>query len=122
MMTKLETHKTITVLTLACLVAYLIFEGTWLLVVAIALCLGNAAESRITTAIAAYWMRFAAILGRVNTRIILSAMFFLVLTPIAFLYRLFNREKVEHFRVNRRSSYFDDVQKTFGREDFEKLW
>ena len=121
-MSRLETQKTITVLTLACLVAYLIFGMKWLLVVAIVFCLGNAAESRITTAIAEYWIRFATILGRINAKIILFVMFFLVLTPIAFIYRLFNREKVEHFRVNRRNSYFDDVQKTFGREDFEKLW
>jgi hypothetical protein len=44
------------------------------------------------------------------------------LTPIALLYRLFNREAADRFRKNSQSSYFDDVQKSFSREDFEKLW
>ncbi|MDQ5984326.1 MAG: hypothetical protein CSYNP_00019 [Syntrophus sp. SKADARSKE-3] len=121
-MTKLEAIKTNAILTLAFLIAYLIFDVKWLLWAAIALCAGSAFESRITTAIAEYWMRFAAIAGKVNSRIILFIMFFFILTPIAFLYRLFNRDQVDHFLQNRRSTYFDDIQKSYGREDFEKLW
>jgi hypothetical protein len=49
-------------------------------------------------------------------------MFYLVLTPIAFLYRIFNKEQVNHFRVNSHGTYFEDIKKTGGREDFEKLW
>jgi len=121
-MTSLETIKTITVLTLALLIAYLIFGVNWLLWLAVALCAGNAVESRITAAIARYWMRLAAILGGINSRIILFIMFFLILTPIAFFYRLFNREQVDHFRQNRRPTYFDDVRKSYEPSDFEKLW
>jgi hypothetical protein len=121
-MTPSETSKTITVLTLALLIAYLIFGVKWLLWLAVALCAGNALESRITTAIARYWMRFATIIGGVNSRIILFVMFFLILTPIAFFYRLFNREQVDHFRQNRRPTCFDDVRKSYGPDDFEKLW
>ncbi len=121
-MDKLETSKTITVLTLAFLIAYLIFDMKWLLWIAILLSLGNAFESRITTALAKYWMQFAAFLGKINSRIILTLMFFFLLTPIAFLYRLFNRDKVDHFLANKRSSYFDDTGKSYRREDFEKTW
>jgi hypothetical protein len=35
------------------------------------------------------WMRLALVLGHVNTRIILTAVFYLVMTPIGFVMRLF---------------------------------
>ncbi len=37
--------------------------------------------------IATVWLKFGAVLGAVNTRAILTVIFFLVLTPIAFLHR-----------------------------------
>lgn len=37
------------------------------------------------------WWRFAQVLGWINTRIILSAFFFLVLTPVGIVMRLFGR-------------------------------
>ena len=121
-MDRIDTLKTNTVLTLAFLVAYLIFGATWLLWIALLLAVGNVLESRATTLIAYYWIRFASFLGVFNTRILLAAMFFVILTPIALLYRLFNREAVDRFRKNSQSSYFEDVRKSSSREDFEKLW
>ena len=35
------------------------------------------------------WMAFATVLGHVNTRIILTALFYLVMTPIGLIMRLF---------------------------------
>ncbi len=121
-MTKLETSKTLTVLCLALLIAQALFDTKWLLWLAIALTLGNACDSRITTSIAGYWMRFAAFIGNINSKIILFLLFYLVLTPIAFLYRIFNRDQVEHFRKNRQQTYFEDIKKNYGRKDFENLW
>lgn len=121
-MNQIDTFKTVNVLTLAFLIGYLVFSINWLLWVAFLLAIGNAFESRITSWIAEYWMKLAGILGNFNSKIILSVMFFIVLTPLAFVYRLFNRELVNHFRKNQRRSYFDDVNKSFTKSDFEKLW
>jgi hypothetical protein len=121
-MNRPETLKTISVLAAALLIAYLIFAAAWLLWIALLLLIGNAFESRITGAVAEYWMRLAAALGRINSKIILTLIFFCVLTPIAFLYRMFNRVAVARFRENRQNSYFDDVDKSYTREDFEKVW
>lgn len=121
-MNRLETIKTITVLTLALLIAYLFFKVSWLLWLAVLLTLGNTFESRITAAVARYWMRFAEFLGNINSKLILMFMFYGVLTPISFLYRRFNEDKVDHFRKNRQQSYFEDVEKSYSPEDFEKLW
>jgi len=121
-MDRTDILKTVTVLVLALLIAHLIFGARWLLWLAVLLCLGNAFESRATAAVARYWMRFARMLGSVNSRILLTLLFYLVLTPLAFLYRIFNRDKAAHFLENRKTSYFEEVRKTYGPEDFEKLW
>lgn len=121
-MDRLATLKTISVLTLAVLIAYVIFNAQWLLWVALLLTLGNAFESRITAAIAHYWMKFAAVLGEFNSRVILTVTFYLILTPLAFVYRIFNRPLVDHFRANKRQSYFEDLGKTYTPADFEKTW
>jgi hypothetical protein len=39
-----------------------------------------------------YWMRFAHVLGWINTRILLSLVFFLLITPFGFLMRLLGRD------------------------------
>ncbi|MCX5828790.1 MAG: SxtJ family membrane protein [Deltaproteobacteria bacterium] len=119
---RLATSKTINVLTLAVLIAYVIFSAQWLLWVAVLLTLGNSFESRFTTALARYWMKFAAVLGAFNSRVILTVTFYLILTPLAFVYRIFNRPLVDHFRANKRQSYFEDLNKIYTPADFEKTW
>ena len=119
---RLATSKTISVLTLAVLIAYVIFSAQWLLWVAVLLTLGNAFESRITAALARYLMKFAAVLVEFNSRVILTVTFYLILTPLAFVYRIFNRPLVDHFRANKLQSYFEDLGKTYTPADFEKTW
>jgi hypothetical protein len=121
-MDRISTLKTITVLSAALVIAYLIFGYIWLLWAALLLLIGNAFESRATNAIARYWMKFAAVLGNFNSRVILTIIYFTVLTPVAFLFRLFNKPLVDHFRANKRSSYFDVLNKTYQKSDFEKMW
>jgi len=118
----LATSKTINILTLALLVAFLVFGVQWLLWIAMLLCLGNALESRITSAIACYWMKFAAVLGAFNSKVILILTFYLILTPLAFVYRIFNHHLVDHFRINKRQSYFEERNKSYTKADFEKTW
>jgi len=119
---RLGTVKTVNILTLAILIAYLIFGAVWLVWVAALLALGNALESRVTSALARGWLKFAERLGAFNSRVILTLTFYLILTPLAFLYRIFNRHLVEHFLANKRKSYFEDLNKKYAPGDFEKSW
>jgi len=119
---RIAVFKTINVLSLALLICYLLFSAQWLLWLACLLIMGNAFESRITTWIAKYWMKFAHFLGNINSKVLLSIIFFVVLTPVAFAYRQFNKGMVKHFKTNTSKSYFDDIQKTYHKEDFERLW
>jgi len=52
------------------------------------------------------WMTFAFILGWINTRIILGIAFFLVLTPIGLLMRLFGKNPIDVRLERERESYW----------------
>ena len=56
------------------------------------------------------WMRFAFILGWINTRIILVILFYLIFTPAGLLMRLFKIDLLE--RNNRADSYWKKKEKT----------
>lgn len=64
------------------------------------------------------WMRLGEVLGWVNTRILLTLIFFLVVTPIGLLMRLFGRSPIA---VARRDSYWTDVEPhSYGDRHVEK--
>lgn len=52
------------------------------------------------------WDKTGETLGMINTAIILSVMFFLIITPIAFLLRLFRKTTIEARAQNRLVSYW----------------
>jgi hypothetical protein len=68
------------------------------------------------------WLGFSLILSRFNSRVILTVVFFLFLTPLALLYRLFARNPLMLKKDKRASTYFQERNHSFGRRDFEKMW
>jgi hypothetical protein len=52
------------------------------------------------------WMRLAALLGWINTRLLLSLFFFAVLTPLALLARLFGHDPLRRRRSSSAASYW----------------
>lgn len=121
-MDKTEVSKTISVLSLASLAGFFLFKASWLLWLSALLTAGNVFENRITLLIATYWIKFATFLGHVNSKIILTVVFYLVLTPFAILYRIFNKASVESFLRNKRTSNFEDCTAEIKKESFEKVW
>lgn len=67
------------------------------------------------------WMTFGKGLGWINSRIILSVVYILVLTPVAFLYRIFSGDKMQ-LKKTEGASYFKDRSKSYEPSDFEKPW
>ena len=51
------------------------------------------------------WMKFAAILGYINSRILITLMFYGLITPFGFLSRLFGRDTLNR-RAQARESYW----------------
>jgi hypothetical protein len=80
--------------------------------------LGFIAPRLLTPAYRA-WMRFAEVLGRVQTAIILTVVFFLVVTPLGIIMRLLRKSPIE--RQRRADSYWIEVKPhSYGDRHVEK--
>lgn len=68
----------------------------------------------------AVWMRFAAILGFVNTRIILALVFYLLFTPTSLLLKLLGKDSLRLARAD--GTYWLTRSKKRERNHFERLF
>lgn len=53
-----------------------------------------------------FWMKLAGVLGWINTRILLSLFFYLVLTPIGLIMRLFGKDLLDRALEKEKVSYW----------------
>jgi hypothetical protein len=96
-------------------------QGVWgtLLAIAAVLLLAAAVAPALLRPVYRGWMRFGEALAWVKTRIILTLVFFLVVTPIGLLMRLFGRSPIAVAR--RDDSYWTDVEPhSYGDRHVEK--
>jgi hypothetical protein len=117
-----ETVKTICILAAALLLASFIFRAPALAALAALLLLTLAAGKRIPEFVARSWIAAGFFISSVITGLFLGIIFYCVLTPIALLYRRFNKEAVGYFKKRRAGTYYKDVNTEYGRQRFEKLW
>jgi len=114
--------ETVCVLAAAAAAAGLFFKAAWLHLLALALLLLGFAWKEAAAGLSRGWLAFAEVLGRMNSRILLSLIFCLVITPVAFVFRLFNKD---HLRLEKRPenlSYFRERKHLFSKEDLENPW
>jgi hypothetical protein len=69
-----------------------------------------------------YWMKFAHLLGRVNTAVFLFVVFFFVLTPLGFVMRLFGRDELRRRRAPADSMWVPYPERNRDLTHFEKLF
>ena len=68
------------------------------------------------------WMKFAVLLGHVNSRVLLTLVYYLVVTPYGFITRLVGRDPLRR-RGARAGSYWVERKATRQtREQFERLF
>ena len=67
------------------------------------------------------WNGLAKILGYIVPTILLTVVFFLILTPLALLAKLF-KSKSEYISENDSNSIFKNSNKSFDRKSFERAW
>lgn len=69
------------------------------------------------------WMKFAFVLGWINTRLILGLFFYVILTPGSVLMRLFGRDVLKRKPDPAARSYWIPRENpTFDRQRYEKLF
>jgi hypothetical protein len=69
------------------------------------------------------WMKFAFVLGWINTRLILGIFFFLILTPIGVIMRIFGKDLLdERLDKNAKSYWLKREPAPFDRARCERLF
>jgi len=79
-------------------------------------------ENPVSTKISGAWLTLAEAMGAVSTKVILTIIFFVFLVPVAWLYRLFEKELTHHFFQKKSDSYFMDKKQNYSKDIFEKTW
>lgn len=72
---------------------------------------------RALTPLTQAWLLLGHVLGNINTKVILAAMFFLVITPVALLFRLLGRDALK-LRPAKAASYWLKQHRSFAPDTF----
>lgn len=65
------------------------------------------------------WMKFGAVMGFINTRIIMSIFFFVMLTPIAWIFKLLGKDPMAR-ALQKSATTYRVVSKPYAKEEMEK--
>lgn len=68
------------------------------------------------------WMKFAALLGHVNSRVLLTLMYYLVMTPYGIVTRLLGRDPLRRRGAKAESYWVERKSTRQTREQFERLF
>jgi hypothetical protein len=118
---QIKVIETISVLALAALVFHFVWEVQWLIWLAAGLLVLTLKPNPLANFIAGHWLKLSEYIGNFMSKVILSLVFFLLLTPIAVLYRFFNREMTKSF-FDRTSTSTFHPSKVPGKEEFKNPW
>ena len=109
------------------LILFLIFRknhaglSNYLLYGAMGLGIASLISKSFATLLTKAWGKLLAGIGFVNSRILLSLIFFVVLLPISLLARVFRKESLLQLKKNDKS-YFTERNHTYEGKDLENTW
>ena len=67
------------------------------------------------------WLKLAELLGWINSRILLLLIFYLVLCPISFVYKIFSKDALQLKFKNQKTFYFNRDE-VFDKRNLENPW
>ncbi len=112
--------KNILVIVIGFVLISFVIDSKWLLYFATAIGTLSLLSNSITNIILKIWFGIAKVLGYVNSRILLSFIFYVFLFPLALIAKLtgslsFNTKKSD-------TTYFEDRNHLYDKSDLEKPW
>lgn len=119
--TKINPSKTVLTITVGFAIIYLVTELKWALGVAICIGLLGVLSDYLSKQIDYVWGFLAKVLSYIVPNILLSAIFFLFLFPIALLSKLFGKKDPLKLK-NKSDSVYVDVERSFTPDSFEKIF
>jgi hypothetical protein len=118
---QLQELETIAVLATFLLVLSLVSGRHALVITAIALLLVGLFVKPVASAISKVWLKASEYLGAFNSKVILTLVFFLFLTPMAVLYRMFSKHPMQLKNDATVRTLYWERNKLYSAGDFEKL-
>jgi Saxitoxin biosynthesis operon protein SxtJ len=112
--------ETMLVISVGFLVIYYFTKTNAFLIIALVSGLIGVFSNYLSGKINWVWTKIAHILGLINGSILLSVIFFIILTPIAFLFKL---TKKDNLKLHKQSgSIYVDRNHTYVAEDLQNVW
>lgn len=118
---KSEPIKTVLVITVGMMVVFLITKLPWTLYISLSVGMLGVLSDYLAKKIDYVWMKLTWVLSFVMPNILLSVVFYVFLTPIALLSRIFG-EKNPLSLKNTSDTLFKNSNKKFDKTSFEKPW
>ena len=120
-MKKTERFETILTICFGLLIAHLIFKIKFLLPLAVVVAAAGLFSSFLSKGITWFWTKLTQLLGLINGKILLSIIFFLLLSPLAFIMRLTNKINM---RVKKKgvTSFYEVRNHLYDPSDLENTW
>ncbi len=116
-----DRYKTILVIVTGLLAIALIFELRWLMISAMIIGLVSIFSSIAARWIEWAWLKIALALGYINSRILLSVIYFIFLMPLAWISRLFTKDPLV-LRKRKTASLFIERNHLYTKKDLENIW
>lgn len=119
--TSQDRYKSILVIVTGFIALAMIFKVSWLITVALVIGALSAFIPAAAKWIEFGWLKLAQGLGWVNTRILLSIVYFVFLLPIAWLSRLFTKDPLS-LKNRKTSTLFVTRDHLYTKKDLENIW
>jgi hypothetical protein len=116
--TREKIRESIIVISAGFLGVHLLFDQAWAVWVTLCVLLIGAFSDSLSKYIHIGWMKLAQGMGYVMSRILLSSLYFLFLTPIALLYRLLGNKG----QKKEDGSYYFTRDHQYGEKDLKQVW
>lgn len=121
-MTSADKSKAQLVIVTGMLVFYFIFKKDWLLYIGLFVGLAGVFVPFVGDLVVKGWYKLAELLGYINSRILLSAIFFLILFPVALLARLGRGKNLLGLKNNADGSAFTERNHKYEAKDLKNVW
>jgi hypothetical protein len=116
-----NTDKTILTIVIGFLIVFVVSQWNWVLMISLGVGLIGIFSTFLSKKIEWLWMQLTKLLSMIVPNIILTAVFYLVLFPVAILSRIFGYKDLLQIK-QKKSSYYIDNKKTFKKEDLIYQW
>jgi TRAP-type mannitol/chloroaromatic compound transport system permease large subunit len=120
-----KTIETMLVITVGMLVLHFVFKEktgeSYFLTASLIFGLIGVFSNFLSEQVSWVWGKIAHILGTFNSYVLLSIVFFIFLTPVAFLYKL-TRKDTLRLKVQKNGTIYEERNHLYVPKDLENVW